>query len=131
MLVEDEPDIAELLSFILQGFGAEVIEVHSAEAAWNLLTQSQPDILICNIRLPDHDGSWLVKQVRQREVEHEERLPAIAVTSYTREVGQAYALSAGFQQFMQKPLDPYQLVAEVVALTEPASHVSNGSSEPY
>lgn len=117
LLVEDEPDLADLLSFILKDAGAEVIEVTYAIDALEILEHTQPDMIICNIKLPDADGRLLITKVRTREAEQESgQIPAIAVTSYGREVNIASALSAGFQQIIYKPIDPTEFVSEIANL---------------
>lgn len=115
LLVEDEPDIAELFTFILEEYGAEVILVNSAVEALSKLGQRRPDILVSNVRLPEEDGRWLIEQIRHLDEVWSE-LPAIAVTSYTREVDAEGALQSGFQHFMPKPLDPDELVQEILKL---------------
>jgi CheY-like chemotaxis protein len=114
LLVEDELDIAELLTFILRGAGAEVRVTTYADEALKALEQFQPDLLICNIRLPDHDGEWVIRHIRANE---SKQLPAIAVTSYSRDISDSRMLEAGFQTFLHKPLDPDELVAEALHLT--------------
>ncbi|MBD1995130.1 response regulator [Leptolyngbya sp. FACHB-541] len=117
LLVEDEPDIAELFTFILEESGAEVIIAKSALEALGELGQRRPDILVSNVRLPQEDGRWLIEQIRHLEGTWGE-LPAIALTSYTREVDAENALKAGFQRFMSKPLDPNELVQQILKLVE-------------
>ena len=120
LLVEDEPDIADLFIFMLEAGGATVVLAVSAQEGLDSLTAFQPDLLLCNLRLPDHDGIWLLHQLRAQGVT-EQQLPAIAVTSYTREVYGHEALAAGFQTFLAKPLDPDALVKAVLYLTDEAS----------
>ena len=74
LLVEDEHDIAELLTFILEDAGAEVLAVVYAFRALALLEQYQPHLLLCNIRLPDEDGLSLIAKVRTREAEQGEKV---------------------------------------------------------
>jgi CheY-like chemotaxis protein len=116
LLVEDEPDIADLFTFILEAGGAKVVLAVSAQEGLDQLLRFQPDILICNLRLPDHDGVWLLHQLRSQGLS-QQRLPAIAVTSFTREVLSQDALAAGFQSFLAKPLDPDDLVEAVLQVT--------------
>ncbi|MBD2054492.1 response regulator [Oculatella sp. FACHB-28] len=85
LLVENEPGLAELLTFILEGNGARIIPAGSATEALNQLKRRQPDVLVSNVRLPDEDGSWLIERIRQVEGTCRE-LPAIGVTSYLGEV---------------------------------------------
>lgn len=119
LLVEDEPDIAELLLLILRNAGAEVRLVTSAETALSLLEHYHPDVLISNVRLPEKNGDWLIRQVHAQQ--SQEDLPAIAITSYSREVSQVKLLQSGFHCFMPKPLEPDDLIATVLHLTEGSS----------
>ncbi|WP_254625622.1 response regulator [Nostoc sp. TCL240-02] len=95
-LVEDEPDIAELLLFILEKEGAEVITFMDAEEALSMIELFNPDILLSNVLLPNHDGNWLIEQVRIHSNSLVRQLPAIAITSYTREVSSSKAIDAGW-----------------------------------
>ncbi|MCC5658841.1 response regulator [Nostoc sp. XA010] len=116
LLVEDEPDIADLLTFVLEADGAEVIALGDAEAALALIESLHPDILLCNVKLPDHDGNWLIKQIRVHSCLSLRQLPAIAITSYTREVSSHKALNAGFNRFLVKLESPDEIVGEIVHL---------------
>ena len=82
LLVEDEPDIAELLIFILETAGAELMALIDAEAALAMLESFHPDILLCNVKLPHNDGNWLIKEIRGHSSSLIRQLPAIAITSY-------------------------------------------------
>ncbi|MFN6502244.1 MAG: response regulator [Nostoc sp. DedQUE01] len=116
LLVEDEPEIADLLTFILEAAGAEVIALTDAEAALALIETLNPDLLLCNMKLPNHDGNWLIEQIRVHSCPSLRHLPAIAITSYTREVSRHKALSAGFDQFMVKLESPDEIVHQIVHL---------------
>ncbi|MDF5708905.1 MAG: response regulator [Nostoc sp. S4] len=102
LLVEDEPDIAELLTMILEAAGAQVMAFINAEAALDSLESLHPDILLCNAILPYHHGNWLIKQIRGHSSPYLRQLPAIAITSYTREFSINQALDAGFDRFLIK-----------------------------
>ncbi|MEH2046805.1 response regulator [Nostoc sp.] len=116
LLVEDEPDIADLLTFILETAGAEVMALTDAETALDLIESLHPDILLCNVKLPVHDGNWLIEQIRVNSCPSIRELPAIAITSYTREVSSHKALNAGFNRFLVKLESPEQIVDEIVHL---------------
>ena len=84
-----------------------------------LLEQYQPHLLLCNIRLPDEDGLSLIAKVRTREAEQGEKvLPAIAVSSYAREINSADVLAAGFQKYIPKSTIANELVPAIAKLTE-------------
>lgn len=114
LLVEDEPDIADLLLFILQIEGATVRRCSKAETALVLLESFRPDLLISNIQLLSHDGNWLIQQVRHHPCPELRRLPALGVTSYDREVSAARALASGFDCFLSK-LDSPNTLIEVIS----------------
>ncbi|WP_414568420.1 response regulator [Nostoc sp. CCY 9925] len=116
LLVEDEPEIADLLTFILEAAGAEVIALADAETALALVETVDPDLLLCNVKLPNHDGNWLIEQIRVHSCPSIRQLPAIAITSYTREVSRHKALSAGFDRFMVKLESPDEIVHQIVHL---------------
>ncbi|WP_375471911.1 response regulator [uncultured Nostoc sp.] len=116
LLVEDEPDIADLLTFILETAGAEVMTLSNAETALDLVESLHPDILLCNMKLPARDGNWLIEQIRVHSCPSIRELPAIAITSYTREVSSYKALNAGFDRFLVKLESPEEIVDEIVHL---------------
>lgn len=102
LLVEDEPDIAALLMFILEAAGAEVTTLKYAEIALKQLESRCPDVLLCDVKLPFADGCWLIRQIRTHEYAALRELPAIAITSYPRDVSEYEALKAGFDRFLVK-----------------------------
>ena len=75
----------------------------------------RPDLLICDIGLPEEDGYHLLKRVRsleaQRRVPLAERMPAIALTGYAQPEDRTQALIAGFQARASKPAMPDVLLA--------------------
>jgi DNA-binding response OmpR family regulator len=115
--VEDEPDIADLVTFILHEERADVIAVEQAEDALSLLTTLRPHLMLCNVKLPQQDGDWLIQQVRTHGSPQVQHLPAIAVSSYTRDVAENAMIDAGFDYFLPKPFDSDELVFTILSLT--------------
>jgi DNA-binding response OmpR family regulator len=116
LLVEDEPDIMQLLIIILEAAGAEVVSFIDAEQALEEIESLHPDMLLCNVKLPVHDGDWLVKQLRSHSSPFLQHLPAIAITSHTREVANFQTLNAGFDRFIPKIDKLNEIVNEIVDL---------------
>ena len=116
LVVDDEPDIRDLVSFILQEYGVNVTAVASAKEALQALSQSIPDVLISDIGMPEIDGYMLMRQVRKRSPQQGGNVPAIALTAYAGEINQQQALAAGFQLHISKPVDPELLVKAIVGL---------------
>ena len=120
LVVDDEPDIRDLVTFILQDYGAEVTAVSSAQEALQALSESIPDVLISDIGMPKTDGYMLMREVRARSPQQGGRVPAIALTAYAGEMNQQQALAAGFQMHISKPVDPDVLVKAIADLIEPS-----------
>ncbi|MEG4572898.1 ATP-binding protein [Microcoleus sp. N3A4] len=119
LVVEDEADALELLSTILQKYGADVIAAASVKEALTIIETAtrSPDVLVSDIGMPDEDGYSLIRKLRQLEAQRGGRLPAIALTAYARNDDRRQALLAGFQMHLTKPVDAADLVAVVASLT--------------
>ncbi|MEH1969624.1 hybrid sensor histidine kinase/response regulator [Nostoc sp.] len=116
LVVDDEPDIRDLVTFILQDYGIEVTSVSSAQEALQALSESIPDVLISDIGMPKTDGYMLMREVRSRSPQQGGQVPAIALTAYAGEMNQQQALAAGFQMHISKPVDPDALVKAIADL---------------
>ncbi|MFB2894904.1 ATP-binding protein [Aerosakkonemataceae cyanobacterium BLCC-F50] len=116
LVVDDEPDIQDIVSFILEQAGATVRTAVSAAQALQQIEQSLPDVLVCDIGMPDIDGYMLMRQIRQLPPERGGQISAIALTAYAREIDQQQAKSAGFQQHIAKPVEPEVLVSAIASL---------------
>lgn len=116
LVVDDEPDIRDLVTFILQDYGVEVTAVASAQEALQALSEWIPDVLISDIGMPKTDGYMLMREVRKRSPQQGGHVRAIALTAYAGEINQQQALAAGFQMHIAKPIDPDELVKAIVGL---------------
>nr|WP_242035626.1 MULTISPECIES: PAS domain S-box protein [unclassified Leptolyngbya] len=116
LVVDDEIDARELLVFLLEQQGAQVVAATSAHEALLLLSQSKPDILISDIGMPDMDGYMLIQHVRMLTPEQGGQIPAIALTAYAGEMNQQQALTAGFQKHISKPIESEILIHIISSL---------------
>jgi PAS domain S-box-containing protein len=117
LLVEDNPDTLEMLKFIFDECGAEVITAASASEALEALERFRPDALVSDIAMPNQDGYDLIRQVRSRGPEQGGKIPAVAVTAYASAEDRAHLLASGYQTHVSKPVDPDELIATVASLT--------------
>jgi CheY-like chemotaxis protein/two-component sensor histidine kinase len=117
LVVEDDPYTLEMLKVILQNRGAEVITALSGADALKALERSHPAALISDIAMPDQDGYELIEKVRGLRPEQGGDIPAAALTAYARVEDRIHALTAGYLMYVQKPVDPDELVAVVANLT--------------
>ena len=111
LVVDDEADTRELLRQGLEYCGAEVKVVGSAAEAIDALMASVPDILISDIGMPGTDGYDLIRQVRLLPPDRGAKVPAIALTAYTRIEDRLQALRAGYDMHVPKPVELAELCA--------------------
>ncbi|MBC6432616.1 response regulator [Nostoc sp. HG1] len=126
LVVDDEADTRNFLSFMFEEYGAFATAVASVDEALAVIEQAKPDILISDIGMSEQDGYTLIRKLRSLEPEKGGRIPAIALTAYTREEDRLEALSAGFQQHLSKPIDPTKLIAMVADVLKLPVEVSVG-----
>ncbi|MEG4520376.1 MULTISPECIES: PAS domain S-box protein [unclassified Microcoleus] len=113
LVVDDDADMRELAAFTLMQSGAQVTTAASGVQALTLLNQSVPDLLLCDIGMPEMDGYALIRQIRKWSPQQGGTIPAIALTAYAGEIDQQQALAAGFQIHISKPVEPDELVKAI------------------
>jgi len=116
LVVEDETDTRELVTFALTAAGAEVKTASRAREALDTLEGWTPDVLVSDIGMPGVDGYAFIGEVRRREADTGVRLPAVALTAYAGVEDRRRAVAAGFQTHLAKPLDPAEMVTVVASL---------------
>ncbi|HKT71492.1 MAG TPA: ATP-binding protein [Steroidobacteraceae bacterium] len=114
LVVDDEPDTLDLLRRVLGDSRAQVAAAPSVEAALATLGGFEPHVLISDVSMPGRDGYELIRAVRASM--GPERLPAAALTAYSRPEDAERAREAGFQLHLSKPLEPEQLITVVARL---------------
>jgi CheY-like chemotaxis protein len=87
------------------------------------IAERPPSLLVSDIGMPGEDGYALIARVRALPAESGGRLPAVAVTAFTRDDDRARALRAGYTAHVAKPIDPAALVTLV-------SNVTSGGAAP-
>jgi len=116
LYVDDDPDARELGERILGDRAAAVTVAKSAHEALEFLRRDRPDVLVCDIGLPEMDGYELIRRVRQMEPGDGGATPAAALTAFARPEDRRRALIAGYQSHVAKPVVPEDLVAVVATL---------------
>ena len=113
--VDDNPDARELLKVILERSKAQTAVVSSGRAALEAIKDLHPDVLICDLAMPEMDGYEVLENVRRLEPELG-HLPVIAFTAAARDEDRAATRLAGFQAHLAKPIEPDELVRTVLEL---------------
>jgi CheY-like chemotaxis protein/nitrogen-specific signal transduction histidine kinase len=115
LVVEDDPDARLLIARILSDAGAQVSDAPNAEAAMAQIKAAAPDILVSDIGMAQLDGYQLLRNLRSAGFDAK-KLPAIAVTAFSRVQDRADALAAGFQAHIAKPVKAEALISAVANL---------------
>lgn len=115
LVVDDEADTRDYVTFTLQECGAIVRSAASAQEALEQFQTFKPNVLLSDIGMPEQDGYTLLQQVRALKLGGQ--IPAIALTAYTRDRDRDRALQAGFQQYVTKPVEPTELVTAIARLS--------------
>jgi signal transduction histidine kinase/CheY-like chemotaxis protein len=112
LVVDDDAATRELLTELLSRAGAEVAVASSAAAAFEMVRQHPPDLIIADIGMPGEDGCALLRRIRQLPGAAGE-VPALALSAYTRLEDRAATRAAGFSEFLGKPAAPQDLLNAV------------------
>ncbi len=127
LIIEDEPDLRELLSFTLSREGYDVMEAETAETALRMLDSTLPDLAIVDWMLPGMDGIELVKRLRRDDVT--EDLPIIMLTARGEEPDKLKSFDVGIDDYITKPFSPRELLARIKALLKRSGTPENNVLE--
>ena len=108
LVVEDDDKARGILRDLLKYFGAYVTVARSAREALSKLRHVNPDVVLADVRLRDHNAPWLLREARTRACD----APFVAVTGYDFE--ERTLRAQGFTALLRKPLDGDALVGAVV-----------------
>ena len=111
LVVEDEPDTAELLELHLQNEGYRVTVAADGEQALSKLHKLMPDMVILDLMIPEIDGLEVCKFIRKDPAT--ESLPVMMCTAKTSEIDKILGLEQGADDYVTKPFSPRELVLRV------------------
>jgi DNA-binding response OmpR family regulator len=114
LLVEDEPDVAELIRYHLQKEGWEVVQSTNGADALRRVREARPDVILLDIMVPQLNGWEVCRRLRQ---EPETRgVPVVMVTGRVEEGDKILGFELGADDYVTKPFSPRELVARVRAV---------------
>ena len=114
LVVDDAPDVTEMLAILLQYAGYEVVTVYSGAQALSAARGGQFDVLVSDIGMPGMNGYELAEALRA--LPDYRATPMIAVTGFTMYEDRDRALRSGFNAFLTKPINPHDLISLVERL---------------
>ena len=111
LIIEDNPDNMELISFILENGGYETLKAETGEEGIEMTLKERPDFVILDIQLPGIDGYEVLRRIRKSEVDGS--IPIIAVTSYAMSGDRERLLGAGCNGYIEKPIEPGKFLDQI------------------
>jgi two-component system cell cycle response regulator DivK len=114
LIVDDNQQNARLARDVLRAAGLRTIEAVSGADALVQAREAQPAVILMDIRLPDMDGGDVARQLKADA--RTQRIPVIAMTSLA--LGEGSFLEAGFDGYLEKPIDVREFPDEVRRYTE-------------
>jgi DNA-binding response OmpR family regulator len=129
LVVEDEPEIAQLIKQTLEKetFTCEV--AHNGLVALELFQQQQPDLIVLDLMLPGLDGLELCTRIRQQAYSKDPYI--LMLTARGEEIDRVIGLSTGADDYLVKPFSPRELVARVRALLRRSLRHGGQTSQLY
>jgi len=116
LIVDDDEDSLAMMQAALHYAGALVTAVPSAQKAFETLNRVAPDVIVCDLRMPEVDGLGFARQLH--EVPGLQRVPILAVTGYDDLHARQELHAAGFIGILRKPITFSDLVRTVAALAD-------------
>jgi two-component system phosphate regulon response regulator PhoB len=114
LLVDDEPDVLDMLSLALNAEGFETIKANNGAEALAILREKKIDLIILDLMMPGMSGTEVCKQIRKHP--QWENLPIIILTAKSSEIDRVLGLELGADDYVVKPCSPRELVLRVKSM---------------
>jgi CheY-like chemotaxis protein len=116
LVVEDEPDAAELFAEMMRVNGFRVVKMFSSTPAISMITQEKPDVVILDVMMPDVSGLEVLRYMRREpELMH---IPVIVVSAKSMPSDIKVGMEAGASEYLTKPVGYLDLKQAVERLTK-------------
>jgi two-component system phosphate regulon response regulator PhoB len=124
LIVEDEPEIREMIRYILEPKGYGVGEADNAQEARKQLTKNNYDLILMDWMLPGRSGLELTRELKERGLSS---IPIILLTAKAEEVDKVIGLDSGADDYITKPFSTREMLARINAVLRRAG----GTTDQY
>ncbi len=124
LVVDDEPEIADLVSVYLRGEGFQVFPCGSGGEALEVLNREKIDLAVLDVMLPDVSGLTLCAEIRRSW-----QFPILMLTAKTEDTDKIMGLTVGADDYVTKPFSPLELVARVKAQLRRYTSYNSGDKD--
>lgn len=111
LLIDDDPNLILLVKDYLEFNGYHVLTANQGREALNLLERDVPDLIICDVMMPEMDGYSFVEEIRQNPLWNQ--VPVIFLSAKAQTKDKIRGLNTGADVYLVKPFEPEELVAQV------------------
>jgi two-component system, OmpR family, alkaline phosphatase synthesis response regulator PhoP len=111
LVIDDDVMITKLYTFILKGLGFNTYQLNDGFSACRWIQNNLPDLILCDIMMPDMDGLEVFKYIRS--LQHTKNIPIFAVTGLVMPGDKEVLLTHGFDAYIKKPVDIKKLTAAI------------------
>jgi two-component system phosphate regulon response regulator PhoB len=125
LIVEDEPDLRDVLEYNLRQAGHETVAAASASEALRLVKARQPDLVVLDLMLPDRPGTDVCRELRAGAATR--GLPILMLTARAEEIDRVVGFELGADDYVTKPFSMRELLLRVAALLRRSQ---GGAEEP-
>jgi DNA-binding NarL/FixJ family response regulator len=122
LLIDDDPNLILLVKDYLEFRGYEVVTAENGREALEVLEGEIPDMIICDVMMPEMDGYSLVKHVR--EDPRTSWIPVLFLSAKGQSQDRVKGLNTGADVYMVKPFEPEELVAQVESSLKQAARIA-------
>lgn len=124
LVVDDEPEIADLVAVYLRGEGFQVFSCGTGTEALAVLEREKIDLAVLDVMLPDISGMTLCAEIRRSH-----QFPILMLTAKNEDTDKITGLTVGADDYMTKPFSPLELVARVKAQLRRYTSYNSGERE--
>lgn len=110
LIVEDDKDILDILKIYFKAESFEILEAENGKVAFEILKDTEPDLVILDLMLPDINGLNICKKIRTKY-----KYPIIMITAKTSDQDKIIGLTYGADDYITKPFNPLEVTARVKA----------------
>ena len=121
LLIDDDPNLIFLVKDYLELRGYEVVTAGNGREALRLLERETPNMIICDVMMPEMDGYSFVKRVRENSKTN--WIPVLFLSAKGQSQDRVKGLSTGADVYMVKPFEPDELVAQIESSLKQASRL--------
>ena len=124
LLIDDDPNLILLVKDYLEFRGYNVVTAENGREALEVLDHNIPDMIICDVMMPEMDGYALVKHIRQEPQTN--NIPILFLSAKGQSQDRVKGLNEGADVYMVKPFEPEELVAQVESSLNQIKRLSKG-----